>query len=55
MSNDAPSRPSRTVLGRMVHVVRSEPVACQGAIQSGHVTAIVRRLKALADGMPSPG
>jgi type IV secretory pathway TrbD component len=35
MSNDAPSRPARTVLGRMVHVVRTEPVACQGVIQSG--------------------
>ena len=32
---DAPSRPSRTVLARLVHVVRTEPVACQGVIQSG--------------------
>jgi hypothetical protein len=34
MNDDVPSRP-RTVLGRMVHAVRSEPVACQGVIQSG--------------------
>jgi hypothetical protein len=35
MSNDAPSRPSPSVLGRVVHAVRNEPVACQGLIQSG--------------------
>lgn len=35
MSNDALSRPPRSVFGRMAHAVRNEPVACQGLIQSG--------------------